>query len=89
MYASLWEAELMETSRLEGTPLIPYRVRFPLGSGINGNTGCSYQVTLVSMYASLWEAELMETRLHTIRRNILSGMYASLWEAELMETSYI
>ena len=38
-YASLWEVELMETF-YKWLPLQPQRVlyvRFPLGSGINGN----------------------------------------------------
>ena len=38
-------------------------VRFPLGSGINGNKLSNIPRHLLnSRYASLWEAELMETR---------------------------
>ena len=45
--------------RLESS-ILP--VRFPLGSGINGNVlrAAEYAVAN-SLYASLWEAELMET----------------------------
>ena len=39
-------------------------VRFPLGSGINGNTlGVMKRLTPRVGYASLWEVELMETHL--------------------------
>jgi hypothetical protein len=41
VYASLWEVELMETKKRryskEEVLLLRNKVRFPLGSGINGN----------------------------------------------------
>ena len=38
-YASLWEAELMETDNRKPARMVRTirQVRFPLGSGINGN----------------------------------------------------
>ena len=63
-------------------------VRFPLGSGINGNEYflCRREKLWNVRYASLWEAELMETLFQSyIFRSLC--WYASLWEAELMETT--
>ena len=64
-YASLWEVELMETFLLCTRSTLVFIVRFPLGSGINGNYGVDKPpITLAEkpVYASLWEVELMETR---------------------------
>ena len=60
-YASLWEAELMETFFVNVNPITVFSVRFPLGSGINGNSTDPPSKGVFSLYASLWEAELMET----------------------------
>ena len=60
-YASLWEVELMETL-LSHTLIIQEEVvRFPLGSGINGNLLFALRPQMLLPYASLWEVELMET----------------------------
>ena len=63
-----------------------YAVRFPLGSGINGNQSFPRSLGILTcLYASLWEAELMET-LNKALVKFVFREYASLWEAELMET---
>ena len=60
-------------------------VRFPLGSGINGNVRISKKGNNLNWYASLWEVELMETAMVGAIGHHLKE-YASLWEVELMET---
>ena len=52
----------METQNPAFQASLLYGVRFPLGSGINGNYVTKNIVFPDSvLYASLWEAELMET----------------------------